>query len=276
MRILVTNDDGIDAPGIIHLAEAMVGLGEIVVIAPDQEYSGASAAIGAIWVEHPTVRRRHDFPVDGVSAAWAVGGPPALCVMYARLGAFGDPFDLVVSGINPGANVGRSVYHSGTIGACLSGRNGGWSGVAISQAAADWGVEGQGWHEVLALQKWATAARVARSFVEGLITALPTEPVVANINVPNVDFEHLQGWSLTQVGQLPPRAMTEVELIPRGGEPDAFDVKMTSGDKVDLPIGTDGGMIEANGVSVTYLSRLETTVRADMGVPESALDALLG
>lgn len=275
MRILVTNDDGIDAPGIIHLAEAMVGLGEIVVIAPDQEFSGASAAIGAIWEQHPTVWRRDDFPVDGIAEAWAVGGPPALCVMYARLGAFGDPFDLVVSGINPGANVGRSVYHSGTIGACLSGRNGGWSGVAVSQAAASWGVEGQAWHEVLALQKWPTAARIARGFVEGLITALPTEPVVANLNVPNVDFDDLRGWSLTQVGQLPPRAMTEAVLLPRDGDPDAFDVKMTSGDKIDLPIGTDGGMIEADGVSVTYLSRLDATVRADMGAAESSLDALL-
>ena len=55
MRILVTNDDGIDAPGIVTLAEALVGLGELVVIAPDQEFSGASAAIGAIWDQHPTV-----------------------------------------------------------------------------------------------------------------------------------------------------------------------------------------------------------------------------
>jgi 5'-nucleotidase len=275
MRILVTNDDGIDAPGIIHLAEAMVGLGEIVVVAPNQEFSGASAAIGAIWEEHPTVWRR-EFPVDGVSEAWAVGGPPALCVMYARLGAFGGPFDLVVSGINPGANVGRSVYHSGTIGACLSGRNGGWSGVAISQAAASWGVEGQAWSEVIAMQKWPTAAKVARAFVQGLITALPTEPVVANINVPNVEFDEIETWSITQVGQLPPRAMTEVALTPRVDDPDAFDVKMTSGDRIDLPIGTDGGMVEANGVSVTYLSRLDATVRADMGAAESSLSSALG
>ena len=59
--------------------------------------------------------------------------PPALCVMFARMGAFGPPFDLVVSGINPGANVGRSVYHSGTVGAALTARSGGISGVAVSQ-----------------------------------------------------------------------------------------------------------------------------------------------
>ncbi len=275
MRIMVTNDDGIDAPGIEHLARAMVGLGELVVIAPDQEFSGASAAIGAIWEQHPLVHRRRDFPVDGVAEAWAVGGPPALCAMYARLGAFGEPFDLVVSGINPGANVGRSVYHSGTIGACLSGRNGGWSGVAVSQAAAGWGVEGQAWSEVLKGQKWATAATVARTFVEAMITELPTEPVVANVNVPNVDVDELAGWALTQVGLLPPRAMTEVDLIEREGEPDVFDVKMTSGDAIDLPAGTDGGAIERNMVSVSYLSRLIAEPRADMTAVEDALSGLV-
>ena len=274
MRILVTNDDGIDAPGIEHLTAAMIGLGEIVVVAPDREFSGASAAIGAIWEQHPVVTRR-EFPVDGVSEAWAVDGPPALAVMYARLGAFGDPFDLVVSGINPGANVGRSVYHSGTIGACLSGRNGGWSGVAVSQAASGWGVEGQAWSDVIKQQKWSTAATVARSFVEGLIAEMPVEPVVANLNVPNVELGDLDGWRRTEVGLLPPRAMTKVDLIERDEEPGVFDVDMSSGDAIDLPEATDGGAIERNLVAVTYLSRLVDERRDDMGKSESALAHLL-
>jgi 5'-nucleotidase len=275
MRILVTNDDGIEAPGIEHLAAAMIGLGEVVVIAPDQEFSGASAAIGAIWEQHPVVTRR-TFPVDGVSEAWAVEGPPALAVMYARLGAFGLPFDIVVSGINPGANVGRSVYHSGTIGACLSGRNGGWSGVAVSQAAAGWGVEGQAWHDVIKSQRWPTAAAVARVFVEGLIADLPADPVIANLNVPNVELHEVAGWARTEVGLLPPRAMTKVDLIERPAEPGVFDVEMSAGDEIDLPESTDGGAIERNLVSVTYLSRLTDQHRDDMGKAESALGNLLG
>jgi 5'-nucleotidase len=274
MRILVTNDDGIEAPGIEHLAAAMVGLGEVVIIAPDREFSGASAAIGAIWEEHPVITRR-DVPIEGVTEAWAVDGPPALAVMYARLGAFGDPFDLVVSGINPGANVGRSVYHSGTIGACLSGRNGGWSGVAVSQAASGWGVEGQAWSDVIKQQKWATAAAVARSFAEGLIAELPSSPVVANLNVPNVELDDLDGWRRTEVGLLPPRAMTKVDLIERAEEPGVFDVDMSSGDAIDLPEHTDGGAIERNLVAVTYLSRLVDERRDDMGKSESALAHLL-
>ena len=131
MRILLTNDDGIDSIGLHILARAMRPHGEVVIIAPDREFSGAGAALGALHLIQPEVRRVN---VEGIDEAWSVSGPPALCVMFARLGAFGAPFDLVVSGINPGVNVGRSVYHSGTIGAVVSGRNGGLSGVAVSQA----------------------------------------------------------------------------------------------------------------------------------------------
>ena len=273
MRILVTNDDGIDSAGLHHLARAMTEHGEVVVIAPDQEFSGAGAAIGAIWDITPHVTR---CEIDGVPEAWSVNGPPALAVMYARLGAFGDPFDLVVSGINPGANVGRSVYHSGTIGACLSGRNGGWSGVAVSQAAASWGVEGQAWHDVVKLQKWHVAAEVASRFVEGLIADPPSDVVVANLNVPNVELAEIEGWSVAEVGLHPPRAMSQAKLVPRHDSTEHFDVEMAWGDKVDLPEHTDGGTIEQNRVSVSYLTRLAAEPRDDLGKAEAALDGLLG
>ena len=86
MRILVTNDDGIDSVGLHVLARAVRPCGEVVVIAPDREYSGASAAFGALHLIHPEV---HRTSIDGIDEAWAVSGPPALCVMFARLGAFG-------------------------------------------------------------------------------------------------------------------------------------------------------------------------------------------
>ncbi|MEO6570560.1 MAG: 5'/3'-nucleotidase SurE [Ilumatobacteraceae bacterium] len=273
MRILVTNDDGIDAPGLHHLARAMTTLGDVVVVAPDREFSGAGAAIGAIWDIQPHVARAR---IDGVPEAWAVNGPPALCVMYARFGAFGGNFDVVVSGINPGANVGRSVYHSGTIGACLSGRNGGWSGIAVSQASAGWGLEGQAEHEVIDLQKWHVAAEVARTFVAGFLADPPDEVVIVNLNVPNVELDQIAGWATTEVGLLPPRAMSAAELVPQDGSPDQFDVKITWGTSNDLPVHTDGGAIEHDMVSVTYLSRLEAETRTDLGKAEAALDGLLG
>ena len=270
----MTNDDGIDAPGIHHLAAAIAPLGDVYVIAPDGEYSGASVAIGPIWIEHPTVTRRRDFPVDGVVEAWTISGPPALSTFYARLGAFGEPFDLVVSGINPGANVGRSIYHSGTVGACLSGRNGGWSGVAVSQQAV-YAAEGQGMNELLALQKWETAATVVATFVEGLIADLPAEPVVVNLNVPNVDLDEIKGWSLTEIGLLPPRSMSTAQLVPRDGATDVFDIDTESGDLIELPIDTDGGAVERNLVSVSYISRFVHEERGDMGGAEAALATLL-
>ena len=272
MRLLLTNDDGIDSVGLHILARAMRPFGEVVIIAPDKEYSGAGAALGALHVIQPEVHRAR---VDGIDEAWAVTGPPALCVMFARLGAFGDQFDLVVSGINPGANVGRSVYHSGTVGACLSGRNGGISGVAVSQAVTGFGVEGQGWDDMLVGQRWDTAAEVAAGFVEGLIANLPTDPVVVNINVPNVALDDLRGWRHGTVGFEPPRKMANATLEAKEGHEGAFHVRMAWGDAVELPSHTDGGVIEEGFVSVSYLSRLEAYDRPDMATAEATLAAAI-
>ena len=155
--------------------------------------------------------------VDGIDEAWAVNGPPGLCVMFARLGVFG-PIDLVVAGINPGANVGRAIYHSGTVGAALTARNGGISGVAVSQAVAGFGVEGQGWDEMIADQRWDTAAVVAGEVVAAVLAAPLDEPVVVNVNVPNLPLDEIAGWRHATVGLLPPRTVATGHLDPIAGE----------------------------------------------------------
>lgn len=268
----MTNDDGIDSIGLHELARAMTGFGHVVIVAPDREFSGASAAVGALHEFHPVVTRRE---VEGVPEVWTLNGPPALCVLYARLGLFGEQFDLVVSGINPGANVGRSVYHSGTIGACLTARNGGMSGVAVSQAVTGWGVEGQGWGDVIKLQKWHVAAEVARVFVAELVADLPDEPVVVNLNVPNCELNEIKGWARAEVGLEPPRALTRAELVATA-DPDVFEVDLAYGDPIELPLHTDGGAVEAGQVAVTYLTRLLDEDRAELAKSEAALDALVG
>lgn len=271
MRILVTNDDGIDSVGLHVLARRMALHGEVVVVAPNAEYSGASASLGALHLIQPEVRHE---TISGVTQAWSVTGPPALCVFFARMGTFGSPFDLIVSGINPGANVGRAVYHSGTIGAALTGRNGGVSGIAVSQAVTGLGVEGQAWDEMIVGQHWDTAAAVASSFAEGLIADMPSDPVVVNLNVPNVAVDELRGWRHADVGVDPPRRVSTATLQPKIGYEGAYTVAMSWGDGLSLPSGSDGKTVEDGFVAVTYLSRLHHAPRQDMDAAETALSRL--
>ncbi len=272
MRILVTNDDGIDSIGLHVLARAMRPFGDVVVVAPDREFSGAGAALGALHLIQPEV---HRMAIEGIDESWAVTGPPALCVMFARLGAFGEPFDLIVSGINPGANVGRSVYHSGTVGAALTARNGLVSGVAVSQAVTGYGVEGQAWDEMLIGQKWDTAAAVAASYVEGLVANMPHKPIVVNINVPNCEVDEIKGWKFGRIGHEPPRRMSTANLEAKEGHEGSYYVRMAWGEAAELPDDTDGGLVQDGYVSLTYLSSLVHDSRSDMTSAEKTLDVLL-
>jgi len=269
VRILMTNDDGVDAVGLHVLARRLVDLGDVVVAAPDREYSGAGAALGTLHLIRPEVRR---VELDGVPEAWSVTGPPALCVMFARLGVFGGPFDLVVSGINPGANSGRAIYHSGTVGAALTARNGGVSGLAVSQAVDDYGVEGQGWDEMLADQRWDTAAEVGACVARAMLDHLPDDPIVLNVNVPNCPIGAVAGWRRTQVALLPPRTLASAELIPKRGHDDAYDVHMDWGDPIELPGDTDSGAVEAGYIAVTALSRMLDDPDVDLVRVAAALD----
>jgi 5'-nucleotidase len=270
MRIVVTNDDGIDSVGLHHLAAAMVQFGEVIIVAPDSEYSGAGAALGPLHLIRPDVHRIVS-PVNGVASAWTVAGPPALWVMFARLGVFGATPDLVVSGINPGANVGRAVYHSGTIGAALTARGGLISGIAISQDVSEGAIDGQGWDNMLLQQKWESAAVVATEVVRAHIAAPPDEPVVLNINVPNLELDEIRGWRYTSVAAIPPRTVVEASLEAKTGHTDAFRVVMSFGESVVLPDETDGGAVAAGYISVCALSKLSAEpVSEAMGLGLSA------
>lgn len=279
MRILVSNDDGIDSVGLHVLARRLQDVGEVVVVAPDSEYSGASAAFGAIHLMRPDVRR---VSIDGIDEAWSVAGPPALCVMFARLGAFGDPFDIVVAGINPGANVGRSVYHSGTVGAALTGRNGGIHGIAVSQHVDAGSIEGQAWDVMLENQLWDTAAEVAATAVIGLAKEPPAEPILLNLNVPNLPLDQVKGWRHTTPAVLPIRALTHISLEPKHGHEDTFNVVLEWGEANQPPVDSDAGAVVAGYVSATYLGRIEAQDPVLMaGTPngvggiESALSTLI-
>src|SRR5665811_223086 len=110
-RILVTNDDGIDSPGLKKLASRLARDFEVVVVAPADDMSGTGTALGRF--DPKAGVELTQTTVDGISEAYTVDGPPGLAVLAASLGAFGDPPDLVVSGINAGLNTGHSIIHSG-------------------------------------------------------------------------------------------------------------------------------------------------------------------
>ena len=146
MRILVTNDDGVSAPGLAALTRALAAWAEraggdpaheIIVVAPSSNYSGAGAAVGSV-TDHTTIPYQRAY-VEGAEAVEAYGldASPALSVIAGALGAVGPKPDLVLSGINHGVNVGRSVLHSGTVGAALTASQLGISALAVSLRVGD-------------------------------------------------------------------------------------------------------------------------------------------
>jgi 5'-nucleotidase len=124
-------------------------------------------------------------------------------------------------------------------------------------------------------QQWDTAGAVADAFVEGLIANLPTEPVVVNLNVPNVPVDEVVGWRFGRVGMEPPRKLAAAVLEPKEGHQGSFYVRMSWGDALELPTDSDGGAVENGEVSVTYLTRMVGEARADMASAEAALDRFI-
>jgi 5'-nucleotidase len=188
VRILVTNDDGVRAPGIAALARAAVETGhEVVVVAPLIDYSGAGAAVGPIHSRDGV--NYESFTIDGLAhiPTYGIDGPPALAVILACVGGFGPRPDLVLSGINHGANLGRSALHSGTVGAALTAANFGLRSMAVSIRYGD------------APVPWETPATLARAAVPVLAEA--PAGTVLNLNVPDVALSALRGLQPGRLGR---------------------------------------------------------------------------
>lgn len=177
-RILVTNDDGIHSEGLHVLARQIERAGfEVTIAAPSYDASGVSASLGAITAEAPMALKH--TAIDGFEGrAFAIDAPPATCVLLAQLGAFDCEFDAVLSGINDGLNTGRSVLHSGTVGAVLAAQNFGLRGLAVSTSRST-------------PMNWETAAHVAAIVLKAVVDA-PSRCAL-NLNVPGVDHAALKG-----------------------------------------------------------------------------------
>ena len=242
MRLLVTNDDGILAPGIAALAAGMVDAGhDVVVAAPDDDRSGASAAIGGMRADE-TIELQQ-IELEGLSGAscYSVVASPALIVIAACLGGFGPPPDAVVSGINAGANTGRAVLHSGTVGAALTAANFGRSGLAVSLA-----VGGE--------YRWSTAAELAVAAL-GWLVEEPAGTVV-NLNVPNLGLGDVRG---VRQGSLAPFGTVRAAIVEAQG---GLQIELVGdgdgdgqpGEPDDAPEGSDTALVNAGYASVTSLS----------------------
>ena len=252
MKVLVTNDDGVSSPGLHALARALVDDGrDVVVAAPDQDMSGMGAAIGRIHLDEHIDARPVELPGLAGVPAYAVDGPPGLCVLAARLGGFGEPPDLVLSGINPGANTGRAVLHSGTVGAALTAANFGGRGLAVSldvPTRLDPGVP----------RHWDTAAAVAAAAVDWLAAA--RAGVVLNLNVPDRPPERLAGARPATLAPFGTVRSAVVETAEGGGR---LQMELRPSD-VELPPDCDTALVKAGYVAVSPIGGIRIDDSVDV------------
>jgi len=229
MRILIANDDGFRAPGILALHAELSRIAECTVVAPDRDRSGAS---NSLTLTRPLRAHRQD------NGFIAVEGTPTDCVHLAINGFLSEPPDMVVSGVNSGANMGDDVHYSGTVAAAMEGRFLGLPAIAVSLC-------GPG-----PLHHYACAARIARELIEGLANRRQPASIV-NVNVPDLPFEQLAGWRTTRLGNRHKSEPVIVAHDPRGRE--CFWIG-APGPEQDAGEGTDFHAVANGCVSLTPLA----------------------
>ncbi|HDU7972266.1 TPA: 5'/3'-nucleotidase SurE [Legionella pneumophila] len=228
MKILVSNDDGVLAPGIKILANELSTLGVVKVVAPDRNRSGAS---NSLTLTQPLRVKQLD------NGYYSVDGTPTDCVHLALTGFLEPIADIVVSGINEGANLGDDVLYSGTVAAAMEGRYLGLPAIAISMVGDN-------------IQHYETAAIIAKQLVIKLsANKLPSQTIL-NVNVPDLPLNQIRGMQVTRLGTRHSAEPIIKEYDPRGrpiywvGPP---------GIEADAGAGTDFFAIKTGHVSITPL-----------------------
>ncbi|HDO8004324.1 5'/3'-nucleotidase SurE [Legionella pneumophila serogroup 1] len=228
MKILVSNDDGVLAPGIKILANELSTLGEVKVVAPDRNRSGAS---NSLTLTQPLRVKQLD------NGYYSVDGTPTDCVHLALTGFLEPIADIVVSGINEGANLGDDVLYSGTVAAAMEGRYLGLPAIAISMVGDN-------------IQHYETAAIIAKQLVIKLSTNKLPSQTILNVNVPDLPLNQIRGMQVTRLGTRHSAEPIIKEYDPRGrpiywvGPP---------GIEADAGAGTDFFAIKTGHVSITPL-----------------------
>ena len=230
MHVLVSNDDGVDAPGIRILAERLREDAEVTVVAPDRDRSGAS---NSLTLDQPI--RAH--AVD--SRTWRVAGTPTDCVHLALSGMIDHDPDIVISGINNTANLGDDVIYSGTVAAAMEGRFLGLPAIAVSLCSRDH----RGEH-------FATAARAAAEIMQRLVRdPLPADTIL-NVNVPDRPWEDVQGFEVTRLGHRHRAEPCTRQHDPRGRP--IWWIGL-AGPEQDAGPGTDFDAVRRGFISITPL-----------------------
>ena len=236
MHILVTNDDGVQAPGLLALAQEIRKLGQVTVFAPDRNWS----ASGHVKTMERPLRAVQVALADG-SPALTTDGAPSDAVALALLGMVKEKIDLVVSGINPHENIGHDVTYSGTVTAAMEAVIGGVPGVAVSLNAPD------GFQGVL---DYSIAAQVGRMVAAQVLANGLPEGILLNVNVPYLRMDQIKGFQVTRQGLRVYRDALDARRDPRGRPYYWIGGEFPTGIPAD---GTDFGAIKAGYVSITPL-----------------------
>lgn len=244
MRILVSNDDGYLAPGLIALVEALRPIADITVVAPDSNRSGSS---NSLTLDRPLSVYRAE------NGFYFVNGTPSDCVHVALTGILSFRPDLVISGINQGQNMGDDTLYSGTVAAATEGFLFGIPSIAFSQVE-------KGWEYI------DNAARIAREFVE-YKTEMLLKPYLLNVNIPNLPCEEIKGIKAARLGK-----RHESEAVIKATDPHGREIFWIgpAGKERDAGEGTDFHAVANGFISVTPL-RIDLTHNQQLDVLKAHL-----
>ncbi len=237
MHILVTNDDGVFAPGLLALAQAVRKIGRVTIVAPDRNWS----ASGHVKTLSRPLRVKPVILEDG-SDAFACDGAPSDCVALPLLGLLDEKVDMVVSGINPNANLGSDVTYSGTVTAAMEAAVWDLPGIAVSLDAPEYNS-----HRL----DYSTAAKVGAIVAEKVWEHKLPEKTLLNVNVPYCTMDDLEGFKVTRQGLRVYRDELVRREDPHGKPYYWIGGEAPSGIPED---GTDIGALSENFVSVTPLT----------------------
>lgn len=244
-HILVTNDDGVSAPGLLALVQEMKRIGKVSILAPDRNWSGG----GHVKTLDRPLRVKETRLADG-TPAFASDGAPSDCVALATLGFLKGTIDLVVSGVNNGANLGHDVTYSGTVTAAMEASIAGIPSVAVSLELLE---------NHIGEMDYIPAARVARTVVERVLVNGLAPEFLLNVNVPYLPYDQIKGFQMTRQGLRVYHSRLDERVDPRGRA-----YYWIGGDApTGLPErGSDVGALSDGYVSITPLQLDLTAYRA--------------